>query len=130
MTTTEQRKERKTAAAEQREDRNEDRNEDRKMATTTEVPEAVKTGAQFASEVAFTGSANLLKGDVKQFAIHGLLGFAARSLFGLPGGLLISANSFVKATTGAHLYEHLGLCKPSEKPSEKPAAEEPQSTAA
>jgi hypothetical protein len=92
--------------------------EEREMRTEgpnqVEVPsQVIGSAAQFASEAAFTGAANLIKGDVKQFAIHGLLGFAARAMFGMPGGLLISTNSFIKATTGLHLYEHLGMRKPS-----------------
>jgi hypothetical protein len=65
----------------------------------------------FASESIMPGGSNLLKGDFRQALIHGAGGLVARSLLGLPGMLLVASNSFVKATTGQHLHEHLGVPK-------------------
>ncbi len=62
----------------------------------------------FACEALVPGGSNLIKGDVKQALIHGAGGALARSLFGLPGMIFVGSNSFVKATTGRHLYEYLG----------------------
>ncbi|HLK62411.1 MAG TPA: DUF6072 family protein [Bryobacteraceae bacterium] len=71
--------------------------------------QGVRTGVEFASEALVPGGSNLVKGDLMQGGIHAVLGFAARAAFGLPGLLLVSANSFTKAVTGQHLYEHLNL---------------------
>ena len=77
-----------------------------------ESQDAVKLAASFAGETLVPGGANLLRGDIVQGGLHVVLGFAARSLFGLPGLALVSANSLVKATTGRHLTEHLGFAPP------------------
>ncbi len=71
--------------------------------------ETVKTGIQFSSEILVPGGSNLIKGDLVQGGLHAVLGLAAGALFGLPGLLLVKANSFTKAKTGNHLHEHLGL---------------------
>ncbi len=79
---------------------------------------SVQSAVSFAGEAVLPGGSNLLKGDLKQGGLHLLAGILARSAFGVPGVLLVSANSFVKATTGRQLYEHLGLWQ-------TPAAAEP-----
>lgn len=71
--------------------------------------EPVRTGVRFAGEYLVPGGSNLVNGDFKQAGVHAILGLMAKSLFGLPGLLLVSANSFTKAVTGQHIYEHLGL---------------------
>lgn len=76
----------------------------------------LKNAISFASEAVVPGGSNLVKGDLKQAAIHGAAGLVAKSLFGLPGLILVTANSFVKATTGAHLHDHLGLRDPMTNP--------------
>lgn len=68
---------------------------------------SMKNAAMFAGEALVPGGSNLIKGDIKMGALHALIGFAARAAFGLPGLLLVSANSFSKATTGRHLTENL-----------------------
>jgi hypothetical protein len=72
-------------------------------------PEALKTGIEFASELAVPGGSNLVGGNLVQGGIYVVLGIVAKSIFGLPGLIAVSADSFTKATTGRHLYEHLGL---------------------
>lgn len=79
---------------------------------STESNDGVKLAVSFASETLVPGGAHLVKGDFVQAGLHLVLGFAARSLFGLPGLALVSANSLVKAKTGRHLTEHLGLTTP------------------
>ncbi|HEX8475595.1 MAG TPA: DUF6072 family protein [Pyrinomonadaceae bacterium] len=79
------------------------------MNDDTQLSNSVKTGVKFAGEYIMPGGSNLVKGDLKQAGIHAILGLAARVVFGFPGLLLVSANSFTKAATGRHLYEHLGL---------------------
>ena len=69
----------------------------------------VKQSVSFISEAILPGGSNLIQGDVKEGLAHTALGFAAKLVFGLPGLLVVSADSFTKATTGRHLYEHLGL---------------------
>ena len=74
-------------------------------------PQALKTGVDFASELVVPGGSNLVEGNYVQGAIHVVLGIVAKSMFGLPGLIAVSANSFTKATTGRHIHEHLGLGK-------------------
>jgi len=64
---------------------------------------------KFASEYLSPGGSNLVEGNYVQGALHAALGLIARSVFGLPGLIAVSANSFTKATTGRHIHEHLGL---------------------
>lgn len=79
------------------------------MADENDNLEPVKKTMLFTSEYLVPGGSNLIKGDLKQGGLHVALGFAAKMVFGLPGLLAVSANSFTKAMTGRHLYEHLGL---------------------
>jgi hypothetical protein len=79
------------------------------MAEDTGLSNPVKTGIKFAGEYVVPGGSNLVKGDLKQAGLHAVAGLVARVAFGLPGLLLVSVNSLTKATTGRHLYEHLGL---------------------
>jgi Family of unknown function (DUF6072) len=79
------------------------------MANAPENVEPVKQGLMFTSEYLFPGGSNLVQGDIKQAGVHAALGLVAKALFGVPGLLVISANSFTKALTGRHLHEHLGL---------------------
>jgi len=61
----------------------------------------------FASEYIVPGGSNLIKGDIKEGVFHVGLGLVAKAFFGLPGLLLVSANSLSKATTGRYIHEHL-----------------------
>lgn len=79
------------------------------MASATENVQNVKTGLQFASEMVIPGGSNLLNGDLKQAGIHAVMGLLAGALFGLPGVIVVAANSFTRATTGHHLYESLNI---------------------
>lgn len=78
-------------------------------------PQALKTGVEFASELVVPGGSNLVEGNLVQGGIYVVLGLVARSIFGLPGVIAVSADSFTKATTGRHIYEHLGLGGGSKK---------------
>ncbi len=73
--------------------------------------EPLRNAILFACETLVPGGSNLVKGNVKQGLIHGAGGLVARSIFGLPGMILVGSNSFVKATTGRHLYDLLGYGK-------------------
>ncbi|HEV2707853.1 MAG TPA: DUF6072 family protein [Pyrinomonadaceae bacterium] len=77
------------------------------MPSATENMQTVKTGLQFASEVVIPGGSHLLNGDLKQAGIHAALGLVAGAVFGLPGLIIVAANSFTRANTGHHLYESL-----------------------
>lgn len=81
----------------------------RKANDPQEDTQALKTGIDFASELVVPGGSNLVEGNLVQGGIYVVLGLVARSVFGLPGLVAVSADSFTKATTGRHLYEHLGL---------------------
>jgi len=79
------------------------------MKSEAEELEPLKSSVKFASEYLSPGGSNLVEGNYVQGAIHAALGLIARSVFGLPGLIAVSANSFTKATTGRHIHEHLGL---------------------
>jgi hypothetical protein len=69
---------------------------------------ALQRTAEVASEVLIPGGANLIKGDLVNGGAHLVLGLVAKAMFGLPGILLVHANSLVKARTGQHLHGLLG----------------------
>ena len=75
----------------------------------TQRPDLLRQGVDFASELIVPGGSNLVEGNLKVGVIHAVLGLVAKSMFGLPGLIAVSANSFTKATTGRHLFEHLGI---------------------
>ncbi|HYY98384.1 MAG TPA: DUF6072 family protein, partial [Pyrinomonadaceae bacterium] len=77
------------------------------MPSATDNLQTVKTGLQFASEAVIPGGSHLVNGDLKQAGIHAVAGIVAGALFGLPGLIVVAANSFTRATTGHHLYESL-----------------------
>ena len=79
------------------------------MKSEAEELEPLRSSAKFASEYFSPGGSNMVKGDLVQGVLHATLGLIARSVFGLPGLIAVSANSFTKATTGRHIHEHLGL---------------------
>jgi hypothetical protein len=81
------------------------------MASATESVQGVKTSLQFVSEVIspVAGGSNLINGDFKQAGIHAGISLLAGALFGLPGLLVVKANSFTKATTGRSLLEYLNV---------------------
>jgi Family of unknown function (DUF6072) len=68
---------------------------------------SINNAVKLAGEYLVPGGSNLIKGDIKQGALHAVLGIAAKAAFGLPGLLLVCANSYSKATTGRHLTENL-----------------------
>lgn len=86
------------------------------MSDGTDSVESLKTGVEFAGEAIVPGGSNLVKGDFVQGGLHAVLGLAAKAMFGFPGLLLVSANSFTKARTGRHIHEHLGLLNASDNP--------------
>lgn len=79
------------------------------MSNMLNSAESVKSTVHMASEFVVPGGSNLIEGDYVQGAIHVVLGLVAKSMFGLPGLILVAANSFTKAETGRHLHEHLGI---------------------
>ncbi|HEX4274043.1 MAG TPA: DUF6072 family protein [Bryobacteraceae bacterium] len=89
--------------------------------TNADERQTLTTAAEFAAETLVPGGANIVKGDLKNAGIYAAIGLAARFTFGLPGLLLVSADSFTKATTGRRITEHLGLWQ-HETPAQPPAA--------
>jgi hypothetical protein len=81
------------------------------MKDESAVNDPLKRTLMFAGELLVPGGSNVVKGDYKQAGIHAVLGLVAKSFLGLPGLILVSANSFSKASTGRHLAEELrGAC--------------------
>jgi hypothetical protein len=82
-----------------------DINRRKEMTDEAANTDTLKTGLGFVGEYLVPGGSNLVKGDIKQFGIHAALGYAAAAFIGLPGLLLVSADSLTKAVTGHHLHE-------------------------
>jgi Family of unknown function (DUF6072) len=76
------------------------------MANETENTQ-LKSGIALAGEYLVPGGANLVAGQYKDAGIHAAAGLLAKVLLGIPGLLVVSANSFSKAVTGQNLWEHL-----------------------
>ena len=76
------------------------------MPEEVNTAQAVNRGLQFVGEAFLPGGSHLVKGDLMNGAIYAALGLAAKAVFGLPGLLAVSANSFTKARTGLSLLEH------------------------
>ena len=72
-----------------------------------EQTQPLMTGVEFASEVLIPGGSNIVKGKFLTGGIHTVLGLAARAMFGFPGLLIVSANSFAMASTGQNLVARL-----------------------
>jgi hypothetical protein len=72
------------------------------MATTTTSSSAnpAKIVLGVFSEAIIPGGSNLVKGDLREGAIHLILGIAAGMALGPLGVLAVKANSLAKATTG------------------------------
>lgn len=82
---------------------------------------AIQRTAEVVSEYFVPGGANLIKGDIVNGGAHLVLGFIAKAVFGVPGALLIHANSLVKARTGQHIHSLLGSVQfPSAGPASPP----------
>ena len=65
---------------------------------------ALVEGGKILGEVVFTpGTSLLLDGNVKSGLGHVVSGLVARSILGLPGMLLVAANSYVTSSTGKSL---------------------------
>ena len=69
---------------------------------------ALQRTAEVVSEYIVPGGANLIKGDIVNGGAHFVLGFLAKAVFGVPGALIVHANSLVKARTGQHIHGLLG----------------------
>lgn len=69
---------------------------------------ALTKGLKLIGEVAITpGISLLLDGKMKSGVVHIGVGFIARRVFGLPGLLLVGADSYSQSVTGKSLLEHV-----------------------
>jgi hypothetical protein len=76
----------------------------------------LQTCVRFSGELLVPGGSNLANGDLMRGGIYAGVGLVAKMLFGLPGLLLVSTDSFLKSTTGRHLYEHAASVVQSPRP--------------
>jgi Family of unknown function (DUF6072) len=53
------------------------------------------------------GTSELLEGHIVSGAVHAVLGIAARAFLGVPGMLLVAADSYSSAVTGKYLHEQV-----------------------
>ena len=59
-------------------------------------------------EVVITpGMSQLLDGNITSGAVHAAVGFLAKAFLGLPGLLLVAANSYSSSVTGKYLHEQV-----------------------
>jgi hypothetical protein len=91
------------------------------MARETDSKDALKLGIKFVGESLIPGGSNYLEGRLVTGGVHTVLGLLAKSLFGLPGLLVVSANSLSKSVTGHGLLEHVGMGRPSPEPAQGPS---------
>jgi len=73
----------------------------------TESSQSIRTGVQFAGEALLPGGSNIVNGNFLKGGIYAVVGLAAKAMFGLPGLLIVSANSFSDAVTGHNIFETL-----------------------
>lgn len=78
---------------------------------------ALQRTAEVASEYLIPGGANLIKGDLVSGGAHLIMGVVAKVVFGVPGILLVHANSLMKARTGQNLHSLLGSIQFAPPPS-------------
>jgi hypothetical protein len=65
-------------------------------------------GAKLLGEAALTpGTSLLLDGNIKSGMGHVLAAMVARTMFGVPGLILVAANSYSTSTTGKSLLAHM-----------------------
>jgi hypothetical protein len=57
--------------------------------------------------VILPGTSELLAGNVTSGVVHAALGLAARSVLGVPGALLVAADSFSRSVTGKFLHQQV-----------------------
>jgi len=67
----------------------------------------VKNGIKLIGERFVPGASLLIDGKIVEGSIHAALGFTAKAIFGLPGALVLAANSYSKSVTGKDLLDHL-----------------------
>ena len=79
-----------------------------KIKETTMRNNVLVDGLKIVGEVVITpGISLLLDGKLKSGIAHVGVGFIARRLFGLPGVLLVGADSYSQSVTGKSLLEHV-----------------------
>lgn len=67
----------------------------------------LRVAVSVVSETLIPGASNMLKGDFKDGAIYAVAGLLAKSLFGVPGLVVVAASSIAKATTGVNVTDAL-----------------------
>jgi hypothetical protein len=79
------------------------------MATTTNTSSATPAGVVVGvlSEAVIPGGSHLVKGDLREGAVHFILGIAAGMALGPLGVLVVKANSLAKATTGQSVTDKI-----------------------
>jgi hypothetical protein len=97
------------------------------MSNETGGGSALQRTAEVVSEYYVPGGANFIKGDLVNGGAHLVLGIIAKVALGVPGALLIHANSLVKARTGQHIHGLLGSIQlPSVSPSPAVSSAKPK----
>jgi Family of unknown function (DUF6072) len=53
------------------------------------------------------GTSEFLEGHIASGTAHAALGFAAKALLGVPGALLVAADSYSSSVTGKYLHQQV-----------------------
>ena len=75
--------------------------------TRDDSPELLTHATKLGGEALVPGFSLFLDSRVQPGALHFVAGFAARSILGVPGWLLVGVNSFSLSATGRSLLQHL-----------------------
>jgi len=67
----------------------------------------LKNGVKLVGEMLLPGTSLLLDEKIRPGMAHAAIGILARVVLGVPGLLLVAANSYTQSTTGTSLIDHL-----------------------
>jgi hypothetical protein len=74
------------------------------MAENDTISNAIKLIGECAI---FPGTSQFLDGNVASGAVHVVVGLAARALLGIPGLILVAANSYSQSVSNRGLYDYV-----------------------
>jgi len=80
------------------------------MADDNTIGNAVKLIGELA---VLPGTSQLLDGNITSGAVHAALGLAAGALLGIPGVILVAANSYSQSVSNKGLYDYVKDMIPS-----------------
>lgn len=73
----------------------------------TQNMSTIANGAKLVGESMLPGASLMMDGNLKNGAVHAVIGFGARALLGPAGVALVAADSFSKSLTDKYLWDHV-----------------------